>query len=125
MKSKAYKKNFLIIAFTIILCHTALLSSGIFHVPITKLFLMDGLLFILFLASTLIIAPGLDKASDNFVNRFLLLTTLQLLTMMITILSLSLIKMNNFKAIGYHSLSVFIALLSVQAFLLVRQIKKI
>ena len=125
MKSKAYKKNFLIITFIIIFCHIALLSSGIFHVPLTKLFLMDGLLFLLFLASTLIIAPGLDKASDNFVNRFLLLTTLQLLTMMITILSLSLIKMNHFKAIGYHLLVLFLSLLSVQAFLLVRQIKKI
>ena len=124
MKSKAYKKNFLLIAFLIVICHTALLSSGIFHVPLTKLFLMDGLLFLLFLASTLIIAPGLDKASDNFVNRFLLLTTLQLLTMMITILSLSLIKMNNFKAIGYQLLVLFLSLLSVQAFLLVRQIKK-
>ena len=124
MKSKAYKKNFLIITFIIIFCHIALLSSGIFHVPLTKLFLMDGLLFLLFLASTLIIAPGLDKASDNFVNRFLLLTTLQLLTMMITILSLSLIKMNNFKAIGYQLLVIFLALLSVQAILLVRQIKK-
>ena len=125
MKSKAYKKKFLLIAFLIVICHTALLSSGIFHVPLTKLFLMDGLLFLLFLASTLIIAPGLDKASDNFVNRFLLLTTLQLLTMMITILSLSLIKMNHFKAIGYHLLVLFLSLLSVQAFLLVRQIKKI
>jgi hypothetical protein len=124
MKSKAYKKNFLIIAFLIVICHIAILSSGIFHVPLTKLFLMDGLLFLLFLASTLIIAPGLDKASDNFVNRFLLLTTLQLLTMMVTILSLSLIKMNHFKAIGYHLLSVFIALLSAQAILLVRKIKK-
>ncbi len=124
MKSKAYKKNFLIIAFLIVICHIAILSSGIFHVPLTKLFLMDGLLFLLFLASTLIIAPGLDKASDNFVNRFLLLTTLQLLTMMVTILSLSLIKMNHFKVIGYHLLSVFIALLSAQAILLVRKIKK-
>jgi len=124
MKSKAYKKNFLIIAFLIVICHIAILSSGIFHVPLTKLFLMDGLLFLLFLASTLIIAPGLDKASDNFVNRFLLLTTLQLLTMMVTILSLSLIKMNHFKAIGYHLLIVFIDLLSAQAILLVRKIKK-
>ena len=124
MKSKAYKKHFLIIAFLIVICHIIVLSLGIFQVPLTKLFLMDGLLFLLFLASTLIIAPGLDKASDNFVNRFLLLTTLQLLTMMITILSLSLIKMNNFKAIGYHLLVIFLALLSVQAILLVRQIKK-
>jgi hypothetical protein len=44
--------------------------------------------------------------------------------MMITILSLSLIKMNHFKAIGYHLLVLFLSLLSVQAFLLVRQIKK-
>ena len=124
MKSKAYIKKFLLIALLILVCHVALLSAGIFHIPLAKLFLMDGLLFLLFLASTFIIAPGLDKASDHFVNRFLLLTTLQLLTMMVTILSLSLIKMTNFKAIGYHLLSVFIALLSVQAILLVRQIKK-
>ena len=123
MKSKVYKSNFLKAITVIILVHLITLFTGIFHLPLGNLFIIDGFLFSLFVASTFIISPGLDKEADNFVNRFLLLTTLQLLTMMVSVLLLSTLKIEHFKAIGYHLLIVFICLLAVQAFMLVRLIK--
>ena len=124
MKSKRYKTRFISILAFVIVAHVLLLCSGIFHLPLRNLILMDGFLLALFFLSSLIIAPGLDKEADNFVNRFLLLTTLQLLTMMVTVLLLSTLKIDHFKAIGYHLLIVFICLLASQAFFLVRLIKK-
>jgi hypothetical protein len=123
MKSKKYKFRFLLIASFIVLTHILLLCSGIFHVPLKNFFLTDGFLVILFFLSTLIISPGLDKEADNFVNRFLILTTLQMFAMMITVLILSVLKMDYFKVIGYHLLVVFVCLLVSQAIILVRLIK--
>jgi len=86
---------------------------------------MDGFLLALFFLSSLIIAPGLDKEGDNFVNRFLILTTLQLFAMMIVVLVLSVLKMDYFKIIGYHLLIVFICLLIAQSLLLLSFVRKV
>jgi hypothetical protein len=125
MKSKRYKARFISVLAFVIVAHVLLLCSGIFHLPLRNLFLMDGFLLALFFLSSLIIAPGLDKEGDNFVNRFLILTTLQLFAMMIVVLVLSVLKMDYFKIIGYHLLIVFICLLIAQSLLLLSFVKKV
>lgn len=124
MKNKLFKNRFLVTILLVIGCHISIVFTGIFHLPLFPILIIDGFLLLLFLASTFIISPGLDKAPDNFVNRFLLLTTLQLFTMMFSVLILSVIKIPHFKAIGYHLLTVFMCLLIMQAIFLVRLIKK-
>ncbi len=125
MKSKRYKTRFISILAFVIVAHVLLLCSGIFHLPLRNLILMDGFLLALFFLSSLIIAPGLDKEGDNFVNRFLILTTLQLFAMMIVVLVLSVLKMDYFKIIGYHLLIVFICLLIAQSLLLLSFVRKV
>ena len=125
MKSKRYKTRFISILAFVIVAHVLLLCSGIFHLPLRNLILMDVFLLALFFLSSLIIAPGLDKEGDNFVNRFLILTTLQLFAMMIVVLVLSVLKMDYFKIIGYHLLIVFICLLIAQSLLLLSFVRKV
>lgn len=124
MKSKLFRNRIIASVFSVISLHILLLSTGIFHLPLTNLFISDGILLAMFVLGTLIISPGLDKAPDNFVNRFILLTTFQLMGMMIYVLVLSMTKIPYFKIIGYHTLGVFLFLLLGQAFFLVKVIKR-
>lgn len=124
MKSKTFRNKIFGSIIAVVGLHVVLLFSGIFHLPLTNLLISDGILFSMFVLGTLIVSPGLDKAPDNFVNRFILLTTFQLMGMMIYILILSMTKIPYFKMIGYHTLGVFLCLLMAQAFFLVKTVKK-
>jgi len=122
MKSKRYISKILI-SFTIIFgIHLIGLFSGIFHLPFQSIFAVDGFLALLFSLGTLIIAPGLDKAPDNFVNRFLILTTLQLMMAMFAILIIAVVKIDHVKMVGYHLLGVFLVLMTMQSIHLVKTI---
>lgn len=123
MKSKLFRNRIITSIFSVISLHILLLSTGIFHLPLANLYISDGILLAMFVLGTLIISPGLDKAPDNFVNRFILLTTFQLMGMMIYILVLSMTKIPYFKMIGYHTLGVFLFLLLAQAFFLVKVVR--
>lgn len=124
MKSKLYTRRFLIGLISIFGLHLLLLSTGIFHLPLTSIFAVDAFLLVLFVLGTLIIAPGLDKSPDNFVNRFLVLTTFQLLVAMFAILVIAVGHIQHTKALGFHLLAVFLCLMTFQSVLLVKTIKK-
>lgn len=124
MKSKKYKFKFFTLLLLILTAHIALFSSGIFHIPLKGMFYVDSFLFLLFFLGTLIISPGLDKAPDNFVNRFLILTTFQLIMSMFAILALVVMHISHVKTLGYNLLSVFLCLMISQSIFLVKFIKK-
>jgi hypothetical protein len=124
MKNKKYKSLSFLGIFAIIALHVVLLCTGVFHLPFAPVLTLDAFLSVLFVAGTLLISPGLDKAPDSFVNRFTLLTTFQLLSMMVGVLILAMTRVPYFKILGYHLFAVFVCLLTVQVFLLVRSIKQ-
>ena len=124
MKSKTFRNKIFASIFAVIGIHIILLCTGIFHLPLTNLLISDTILFSMFVLGTLIVSPGLDKAPDNFVNRFILLTTFQLMGMMFYVLVLSMTRIPYFKIIGYHTLGVFMCMLMAQAFFLVKVVKK-
>lgn len=124
MKSRQYNKEFLIGALLVFGIHFSLYSSGMFHLTLKSILSIDGFLFILFFLGTLIISPGLDKAPDNFVNRFLMLTTIQLMAVMFSVMLFVIMKIYNLKAVSYHLLAVFLCLMTIQSVLLVKRINK-
>jgi hypothetical protein len=75
---------------------------------------------IVFVGGTFIVAPGLVKSEENFVARFLILTTVQMLAVLSIILALVYLKFPQAKAIGFQLLFVFLFLMSIQSFLLVK-----
>ncbi len=124
MKSKKYTFNFFVIIAVILIAHIILLFTGVFHIPLKAALLADGFLLILYVLGTLIIAPGLDKEADNFVNRFLILTTVQLMASMFAILALVVMHISHVKTVGYNLFAVFICLMISQSIFLIRFIKK-
>ena len=122
MKSKQYNKQILIGAILIFGIHFSLFSAGMFHLTLKSIVAIDGFLFILYFLGTLIISPGLDKAPDNFVNRFLMLTTIQLMAVMFSVMLFVIMKIYNIKAVSYHLLAVFLCLMTIQSVLLVKRI---
>jgi hypothetical protein len=123
MKSKQYNKQILIGTLLVFTLHFSLFSIGMFNLTLKSILSIDGFLFILYFLGTLIISPGLDKAPDNFVNRFLILTTVQLMASMFSVMLFVVTKIHNVKAVSYHLLAVFLCLMIIQSFLLVKRIK--
>jgi hypothetical protein len=89
--------------------------------PILKI---DTFLAILFVVGLLIVYPGIKKGAENFSIRFLLMTTLQLLLMLGLILVLAFNKIDHVKLLGLSAISVFVVLLVIQSFFLIKLINK-
>ena len=119
-KNKIYRTLFLIIIAITLVSYYGLVNAEFILLP------SKGLQFVLisevalFVSGTFIIAPGLIKSEENFVARFLILTTVQMLAILSIILALVYLKYPNAKAIGFQLLFVFLFLMSIQSFLLVK-----
>jgi hypothetical protein len=119
-KNKQY-----VFLFLVVLSLTLVAFYGIVHAEFILLspkglqlvLLSEGIVFV---GGTFIIAPGLVKSEENFVGRFLILTTVQMLAVLSIILALVYLKYPQAKAIGFQLLFVFLFLMSVQSFLLVK-----
>ena len=124
MKSKQYNSKFLIGLGIVFTLHFVLFSTGMFHFPLKSILSVDSFLLVLFILGTLIVSPGLDKAPDNFVNRFLILTTMQLMVAMFAILIMVVKDVDFLRPLAFHLLGVFLCLMTTQSVLLVKTINK-
>jgi len=104
--------------------HVMLISLDFFSVDFRTIVKLDAVIAILFFAGGLLIAPGLVKDPDVFVNRFLILTTVQMLAMLALLAALVYVKIPDMRGVGFHSISVFVILLGIQSVLLIRQVNK-
>ena len=123
MKSKKYNQQILLGTFVIFAIHFALFFTGIFHLTLKSMLSTDGFLFILFFLSTLIISPYLDKESDRIIKRVVLLTIVQLVAVIFTVILFNITKIHNTIAVSYHLVTLFLCLLLLQTFLLMKRIK--
>jgi len=104
------------------------------HVVIAKLFFqisnvniiyaLDAFLIFLFLASGLIIKSKKRDNPEGFVGRFMILTTIQLLSAMSVLAALSFVNIVNLRFVSLNFIGVFIAVLTAQSLLLIRGVKK-
>ncbi len=123
MKSKKYNQQILLGTFVIFAIHFALFFTGVFHLTLKSMLSTDGFLFILFFLSTLIISPYLDKESDRIIKRVALLTIVQLVAVIFTVILFNITKIHNTIAVSYHLVTLFLCLLLLQTFLLMKRIK--
>ena len=122
MKSKgvAYAGRFIILFTMGLAIYSGLYQLDWIHSePLSRLIvvMVNGVLFGL---GTLIIAPGLNKSAHNFVMRFLILTTVQMIALLSVIVALIYIQFNDFRTIVIHALALFLFFMIFQSFLLVR-----
>lgn len=122
MKSKKYLQYFLSAAIVIFGSHLILSYLEVFKVNFLAILKLDLIVFIVFALGAFFIADGLRKNAESFVNRFLILTTFQMLAMMSVLLALVYVKFPDFKVIVFHTISVFVILLTIQSVFLIRGI---
>jgi hypothetical protein len=108
----------------ILILHILLSFLGMLGLKPQLYLILDAFLFLIFLLGGLIIGPGLDKRPENFVNRFLILTTLQLLSAMSVLATLVFMKTLDVRRAALQFIAVFVILLAIQSFFLVKSIKK-
>ncbi|MBL4862705.1 MAG: hypothetical protein JKY09_06790 [Crocinitomicaceae bacterium] len=119
-ESKSFISKFLSIVVGVIGLHVGLVALHVFPVDFFTILKLDVVLLVLYAAGALIMAPGLMRHGESFVNRFLILTTVQMLAMMGVIAALAYVKLKGALEIGFHTVSVFLILLIIQSYFLVK-----
>lgn len=121
--SKFFLKRFVPLVAIVVLIHIVLAFLEVFGGTFKSILVLDILLFVVFGAGAMLIGPGLDKEPENFVNRFLILTTVQLLAAMSILAALAYVKMPDMRTVALQFISVFVILLAIQSFFLVKGVK--
>ncbi len=121
--SKLFLRRFVPLVAIIVVLHIVFAFFEVFGGRFQPILILDILLLLVFGLGAILIGPGLDKDPENFVNRFLILTTIQLLGAMSILAALAYMKMPDMRIIALQFISVFIILLGVQSFFLVKGVK--
>ena len=85
---------------------------------------LDMVVFFLFLLGIILIAPALQKDPKNFVGKFLILTTVQMLSIMSVFAAIVFVKFQSLQFVILHTLAFFVALMIIQSVLLVKLVNK-
>ncbi len=119
-KSRIYTTRFLSALLLICGLHLLLGGLGVLSLPEKRVILIDVILLLIFGGGMLIIAPGLNRTAENFVGRFLILTTVQMLSALSVIAAIVYKKVEMARPMGFHLIVVFLVLLTIQSVLLIR-----
>lgn len=124
MKSKQFSFRFIILLLIVLLAHSTLVFFEIFKTDFSKFIRLEIVLFVIYSLGIIVIAPGLDKNPENFVGRFLILTTVQLLAAMSVLAALAYVQIPEMRTLSLHFISAFVIVLGIQSFLLVKWVNK-
>lgn len=83
-----------------------------------ELIKIDAIVFILALMGYFIMAPEIGKKREQFVARFLILTTIQMLAVLSIVAFIAYSGKPNFKLLGVHQIAVFTIMMIFQSILL-------
>lgn len=104
--------------------HFAAVYLNFFEVDLLSVIKLDIIILLLFIGGGKLIAGGLEKEPDVFVNKFLILTTFQMLAIMTILAALVYVKIPDFRSVAFHTISIFVLLLSVQSILLIESLNR-
>jgi hypothetical protein len=119
-KRKYFLKQFFLSIASIVSFYFGMVSLQIIPINPFGAVLVSLTIAFIFLLGMLIIAPSLDKDAEQFAIKFLLLTTVQLLLSFLIIGTVVFMRLEEFRQIGFHMVSLFVLLLGIQSFLLIR-----
>ena len=123
MKSKIFTP-FLIIVISVLIAHLLLVLSGILTVPLQGSLISEGFLAILFLGGMRGVIALTERVKLPFAQGFLVLTTVQMLSMLSVLLAFVFTKTVAFRALSFHLVSLFLILLTVQSILLIKWVNR-
>lgn len=81
-KARYFSSRFLSFLLIILTLYYLIVKTGFFTLSLTNAIFIIIALSIIFNLGLLIIAPGLNKTAENFVMRFMILTTVQMLSVL-------------------------------------------
>ena len=122
-KNKRYFKSFLLTALGLIGIHIGLVDTFNLGISLIQALQIDGFVFVLFLLSSLIAAPSLDKDPEQFALRYLLLTTLQLLAPLGAVVLWMVSKVPHIQSLGLNMVAMFGLFLTFQSIYFIRLIR--
>ena len=122
-KNKRYFKSFLLTALGLIGIHIGLVDTFNLGISLIQALQIDGFVFVLFLLSSLIAAPSLDKDPEQFALRYLLLTTLQLLAPLGAVVLWMVSKVPHIQALVLNMVALFGLFLTFQSIYFIRLIR--
>lgn len=108
----------------VLISHFVLVLTEKIQGEILPAIIIDTSLAAIFGVGIFIILPGLKKDSEYFAMRFIGLTTLQMLSMMILIAVLIFGNLQDQRYWALTAIALFALLLSVQSFLFVKEVNK-
>jgi hypothetical protein len=97
-----------------------LMVMQLIHLNFENAVIINTASFVIFLVGLLIISPSLNKDSETFSIKFLLMTTVQMLLFMLGIVVILYGGLTDQKITGFHFTGLFIAGLILQSVLLIK-----
>ncbi len=119
-KSKLYSKRFFLSIIMLHALYFGLMVMQLIHLNFENAIIINTASFVIFLVGLLIISPSLNKDSETFSIKFLLMTTVQMLLFMLGILVILYGGLADQKITGFHFTGLFIAGLILQSVLLIK-----
>lgn len=123
MTSKKFFVTFILITAVVLGTH-ALVASAQKDWPLDKIYLFDGIVALLYFLTSLTLIPALKGNKENFVMRFMALTTLQFLAGMSILLYIIYSHMDAFRIVALNTLAFFVSVLIIQSVLILLAIRK-
>jgi L-asparagine transporter-like permease len=110
--------------FCVIVGHFGLVLSQIIPGDLLPAIFVEGFITFIFVIGIFIILPGLKKDAENFALRFIGLTTMQMLSMLILIAILIFGNWPDPSYWAFTSISIFVVLLAIQSLLFVQEVNR-
>ena len=108
----------------VLISHFCLVFFEKIHGEVLQAVIVDASLIFIFGIGIFIILPGLKKDSEYFAMRFIGLTTLQMLSMMILIAVLIFGELSEPRYWAFTAIILFAFLLMIQSFLFIKEVNK-
>lgn len=120
MTSNKFAFYFLCIVFVTVVTHLLLVFGQVIEVDFRFSVVGDIALCFIFGMTLPIALNGIKKDSERFVGSFLIVTTIQMLLMLSLLAAYAYMKVPGFKTVSLQLVSLFVFLLAVQSFFLIK-----
>jgi hypothetical protein len=113
----------LFLSFSLLVLTHVLLNSFMEMISWPALLKIDAFVFLLTVFGYFVMASEMGKAREQFVSKFLIITTVQMLAVMSMLLFISYTGKGNARIVLLNQVSFFVAVMAVQSVLLIRSRK--
>lgn len=123
IKAKVYRNKFLLLLILGMSIYSGLTQLEIFSIKLEDRLIVSIFVFLLFLSGTFIMLPGFKKGPEVFVQRFLILTTVQMIGFFSIVAGFAYSRHPTAKTVIMHLLVLVLFYLTIQSTFLVKYSK--